>query len=91
MKVKEENQSLIVILLWFLWSERNIVREERRSRSAEILARAIRIYAAEISKQQEGAKVRGEVRTEKEEEKWNRPPEGVLKLNRHRKLGICPA
>jgi hypothetical protein len=35
------------ITFWFLWTERNIVREEGRRRSAETIARAIQIYAGE--------------------------------------------
>jgi hypothetical protein len=35
LKAKEEKKLLMVILLWFLWTERNTVREEGKWRSAE--------------------------------------------------------
>lgn len=41
---KEENRPLMVILIWFLWSERNNVREEGRRSSADTLARSIKLY-----------------------------------------------
>jgi len=76
MRVGEENRLIMIILLWFLWTERNIVREEG---SADTLARSIRLYAAEISKQQE--KESPSTETERPKPQWSKPPEGTVKLN----------
>jgi hypothetical protein len=51
--------------------------EEGRRRSADTLARSIRLYAAEISKQQE----KESPSTERPKPQWSRPPEGTVKLN----------
>jgi hypothetical protein len=77
MRVREENRLIMIILLWFLWTERNLVREQGRRRSADTLARSIRLYAAEISKQQE-KESSSSVRSKQQ---WSRPPEGIVKLN----------
>jgi ribonuclease HI len=77
LKAKEQNKLLMVILLWFLWTERNIVREEGKRRSADTLARSIRLYAAEISKAQGEEKLR----LQRPTERWSRPPVGMLKMN----------
>lgn len=74
---KEQIAVLMVIILWFLWSNRNAVREEKRGRNAEELARSIRLYANEVSqssRQSRPAKQQRQVR-------WHKPPEGYLKLN----------
>jgi len=47
LKEKEDRRLLMFITLWFLWTERNIVREEGCRRSAETITRAIQIYAGE--------------------------------------------
>lgn len=49
LKENEEVQNLMVITLWFIWANRNAVREEGRGRSGEELTRAIRSYAHEIN------------------------------------------
>lgn len=78
MKSKEEIRlKMVILLLWFLWSERNIIREEGRRRSAEVLGRSIRIYSDEIMK----TRSEKERRKTKAKNSWSKPPEGVLKLN----------
>jgi len=77
MRVREDNRLNMIILLWFLWTERNLVREEGRRRSADTLARSIRLYAAEISKQQE----KKSSSSVKSKQQWSRPLEGIVKLN----------
>jgi hypothetical protein len=38
LKQRELKRELIVITLWFIWSERNCIREEGRRRPAEVIA-----------------------------------------------------
>lgn len=63
--------------LWFLWNERNTIREEGRRRLTESIVRASVAYAEENSAkpntQQQGGS-RGV-------KNWSRPPAGTLKLN----------
>ena len=77
LKAKEENKLLMVILLWFLWRRRNTIHEEGKRRSADTLARSIRLYAAENSKTQGEEKLR----VQRPMEHWSRPPVGMLKMN----------
>ena len=73
----EDRWQLMFITLWFIWSERNLVREEGRRRPAEIVVRAIKIYVGEMNdppQMQQRAQVQRVV-------SWARPPEGHLKLN----------
>jgi len=63
--------------LWFIWTERNLIREEGRRCPAEAMARAIKIYTAELDET-----VQTHQRTQVQREaRWARPPEGYLKLN----------
>ena len=77
LQLKGSKPVRVVILMWFLWSERNAVRENGHGRSAEILARSIRIYSEEIIR---GSTRQGQAR-ERRTDKWHRSPAGVLKLN----------
>lgn len=43
----KETENLLVTALWFIWANRNAVREEGRGRSGEDLGRAVRAYAYE--------------------------------------------
>jgi hypothetical protein len=65
------------IMLWSIWSERNMIREEGHRRSPETIARAIRLYAGEL----EATKHPRQRALTSRTERWVRPPEGVLKLN----------
>lgn len=47
LKQKELKRELMVIILWFIWSECNGIREEQRRRPAEIIVRSIELYAHE--------------------------------------------
>jgi hypothetical protein len=77
MKATEQKKVLMVICLWFIWTERNVIREEGRRRSAEMLARSVEMYAKEnadlFSKPQ--------VQRVRYWAHWTKPPEDVLKLN----------
>lgn len=77
MEAKETNRIKIVVALWYLWSEKNQIREEGKRRSAEILARSIRSYANEVARTFIAEK---QIRM-KTKKRWTRPPKGVLKLN----------
>jgi hypothetical protein len=77
MQMKGNLQIIVVILMWFLWTERNEVRENGRGRSAEALSRSIRIYTDELSRSSTQ-----QCRSwERKKGQWNKPPSGVLKLN----------
>ena len=65
------------ITLWFVWSERNLVREEGRRRPAEIVVRAIKIYVGEMGDPPQTLQKAHVQRVVS----WPRPPEGHLKLN----------
>lgn len=77
LKKKQDKKMIMIIAMWFLWNERNAIREEGRRRTTESIARAIRSYAeenwAKPDIQQQGAK-RGV-------KYWSRPQAGILKLN----------
>lgn len=64
----------MVITLWFIWQERNIVREEGRRRSAEALVRSIGCSYNEAIEGTGG----GRPSNNRQAEKWSKPP---LKLN----------
>jgi hypothetical protein len=77
MQMKGNLQIIVVILMWFLWTERNAVRENGRGHSAESLSRSIRIYTDELSRSSTQ-----QCRSwERKKGQWNKPPSGVLKLN----------
>lgn len=67
----------MVITLWFIWSERNCIREEGRRRPAEAIVRRIELYANENLLQHASKPTQGGQR----KQVWRRPPNGVLKLN----------
>jgi hypothetical protein len=73
---KEDTRMRMIILIWYLWSERNAIREENR-RSAEGIARCVRTYSDEVLSFQKGDKQR----KEQHKAHWCRPPENFLKLN----------
>lgn len=67
----------MVIGMWFIWTERNMIREEGQRRSTEMLARSIEMCAKEnavfFNKPQ--------VQRVMHRAHWTKPPEDVLKLN----------
>jgi hypothetical protein len=77
MQQKEEKRRLIFIMMWFIWSERNLIREEGRRRPIELIARMIRSYVDELEapNSKPGGVIIRKVK------RWERPPEGMLKLN----------
>jgi hypothetical protein len=74
---KEEKRRLMFIMLWSIWSERNMIREEGHRRSPETIARAIRLYVGEL----EATKHPRQRALTSRTERWVRPLEGILKLN----------
>jgi len=67
----------MVVTLWFIWSERNCIREEGRRRPAEAIVRSIELYANENLLQHTSKPTQVGQR----KQVWRRPPNGVLKLN----------
>ena len=77
LKSAKDKLQLMFIGLWFIWTERNLIREEGRRHPAEAVARAVKIYTAELD-----VTVQTHKRTQVQREaRWARPPEGYLKLN----------
>lgn len=74
---KEDWQIQMAISLWFLWTERNRIREEGRRRSVESLVRCIRIHADDMIRTQ----VKEKMRKEPKLSAWSKPPADFLKLN----------
>jgi hypothetical protein len=66
-----------VVILWFLWTNRNAIREEGRGRNAADLARGIKSYCLELNKNKAVANAQNSLH----DVKWRRPPDGILKLN----------
>jgi len=59
----------MVFTMWFLWSERNTIREEGIWRSVDVLARSVRIYADEVIRMLKPDKQRAE----KVKDRWSKP------------------
>jgi len=80
LKAKEEQKLLMIITMWYIWQERNIIREEGQRRGADFLARCIRSYAEDNTAIVADNSLTGNsVRRRKEY--WRKPPQGFLKLN----------
>lgn len=47
LKATSEKKLKMVMTLWMIWNERNIIREDGRWRSAEVLVRSIGTYTSE--------------------------------------------
>jgi len=77
LKASEHKKLLMVIALWIIWTERNIIREEGRRRSAQDLARCVELYAHENLEQSKTPVVRQNCRRSH----WTKPPVDILKLN----------
>jgi hypothetical protein len=67
----------MIITMWQLWTERNLIREEGRRRGAEFLFSHISLYAKEINDMKEG----GVGPAPRRPAKWAKPLIGILKLN----------
>jgi hypothetical protein len=76
---KEDKGLLMTIAMWFIWCERNLIREEGRRRSAEFVTR-IKSYAEENTEVMGGDRQATSTRS-RQKAKWSKPPVGVLKLN----------
>jgi hypothetical protein len=70
----------MITAMWFIWHERNLIREEGRNRGAQVIARCIKSYADESVKALEG---NSDVvsRLPNRRQKWSKPPPSFLKLN----------
>jgi ribonuclease HI len=80
LKSKEDCRLLMIITMWFIWHERNLIREEGRRRDAQFIAQCIKSYADENVSALEGNS--GAVsRLPNHSQKWSKPPPGFLKLN----------
>jgi len=47
LKATEKRKTLMIIALWFTWSEGNAIWEEGRRRCSQLLARCVEQYAKE--------------------------------------------
>jgi ribonuclease HI len=77
MKEKEDKRLLCITTLWFLWSERNTIREDGRRRTAESIARNIQAYVGEMRQ----APLDAQSSSARQTQHWEKPSPGVLKLN----------
>jgi hypothetical protein len=76
MQAREHKKLMMIIALWFTWSERNMIREERR-RSPQVLARLVELYVKENTM----PSCEPVVRMGRQLSHWTKPPENTLKLN----------
>ena len=75
--MKADQRLIMVLALWFLWNERDAIREEGRRRSAECIVRGVRIHAKEIAELNATASTP----KVKMKQRWEKPPLRTLKLN----------
>ena len=80
LKSKEDRRLLMIIAMWFIWHERNLIREEGSSRGAQLIARCIKSHADESVSALE-VNSGAASRLPNRREKWSKPPPGFLKLN----------
>lgn len=76
-RTSENQRETSLSLLWFIWTERNSIREEGRRRSAAVIARCIELYMNENVQ----VIASGSGRVMQCRQRWVRPPEDVLKIN----------
>jgi ribonuclease HI len=77
LSARENKKLLMIIVLWVIWTERNIIREEGRRRRAQDLARCVELYAHENLQQTQVQMVRQQA----QRGHWTKPPVDTLKLN----------
>lgn len=77
LQATEQKRLIMIIGLWFIWSERNLIREEGRGRSPQLLARSVELYAKENSLM--GCEKA--VKLARCRPQWTKPPTETLKLN----------
>ena len=58
LKAREHKKLLMVIALWIIWTEQNIIRVEGRRQSAQDLARCVELYGHENLEQSKTPVVR---------------------------------
>jgi ribonuclease HI len=72
----EENILRVVVLLWCWWSARNKANQGERRISSDEICCAIAYHVNEMQKLKPSVTC-----TTNEQKKWQRPPEGVYKIN----------
>ena len=80
LELEEEQKLLVITALWFIWQERNIIREEGRRRPVELIARYAKTYIHEHRLEAEREQIRAS-RLVRRGERWQKPPVEFLKLN----------
>jgi hypothetical protein len=77
MQAREHKKLMMTIALWFTWSERNMIREEGRRRSPQVLARLVELYVKENTM----PSCEPVVRMGHQLSHWIKPAKNTLKLN----------
>jgi hypothetical protein len=77
MQARVHKKLMMIIALWFTWSERNMIREEGRHQSPQVLARLVELYVKENTM----PSCEPVVRMGRQLSHWIKPPENTLKLN----------
>ena len=77
-KLKEEIQRSVVILMYLWWCERRAVREGERPKNSTQLAQMVTTYAEECSVFE---KIRTTPVPRPARPGWSKPPEGFVKIN----------
>lgn len=78
LRAKKDQKLLMIITLWFLWNERNLIIEGHR-RGAEFLARCIKSYTNENSVGLNDNSVISNS-AHRPKDKWRKAPRGFLKF-----------
>jgi hypothetical protein len=76
----EYKKLVMTTTLWYIWSERNLIREEGKRQSIELLARSVEIYVKEMRDAATATTVTAVSRARRAAQ-WVRSPRGTLKIN----------
>lgn len=79
LRASESRNLMMIVALWYTWSERNAIREEDRRRSPQTLARCVELYVQEMRTTETTANPTAN--QEQQQYKWSKPPVDILKLN----------
>jgi hypothetical protein len=77
MQAREHKKLMMIITLWFTWSERNMIREEGIRRSPQVLARLVELYVKENTM----PSCEPVVRMGRQLSHWTKLPGNTLKMN----------
>ena len=69
LELEEEQKLLVITALWFIWQERNIIREEGRRRPVQLIARYAKTYIHEHMLEAEREQIRAS-RLVRRGERW---------------------